>query len=137
MDEKMSIINWKYLYMNGKRFVWVGVLMILLIAGCGQSEEQPPPDDLINKPDMVHLLMDVYNTEARIAGFAQNYDSSQQLFNMVEADLLARYGATPESYRRSMQYYFDHPDELLVIYEAVVDSLSYLERKQTQERKPD
>ncbi len=128
---------WEYLSMNGKRLVWVGLsaMIMFCVVSCGSTQESRAPEGLIPKEEMVNLLMDVYNTEARIASFAQNYDSSQQIFNLVEADILAQYGATPESYKETMQYYFDHPDQLLEIYEAVVDSLSFQERKLTQERK--
>ncbi|MEJ2003793.1 MAG: DUF4296 domain-containing protein, partial [Cyclobacteriaceae bacterium] len=113
--------------MNGKFSVCWFFLAAFFVFSCAGKEKDTPPAGLIDKPTMIELLRDVYQTEAKVASLTISYDSSQKVFDLVEEDLLARHGVDDSLYRLSMRYYFNHPDELSYIYEAVVDSLSLQE----------
>ncbi|MCA6073880.1 DUF4296 domain-containing protein [Fulvivirga sedimenti] len=116
--------------MNGKSMIFHMFLLVIgLVFGCKEKKTSVQPDGLLNSEVMVAILKDVYVTEARVSSLSVTYDSSQQIFNLVENDILERHGTNDSVYLLSMQYYFEHPDELRLIFEAVVDSLSLQERK--------
>ena len=116
--------------MNGKSTIfYTFLLMIGLILGCKEKEKSIQPEGLLESETMVAILKDVYLTEARVSALTVNYDSSKQLFDLVEEDILRRYETSDSVYLMSMQYYLEHPEELRIIFEAVVDSLSLQERK--------
>ncbi len=122
--------------MNGKLRSWVLSVfagLMLVSASCDGPEAQEKPEDLLPPEQMVGVLIDIYKTEALIASFGQNYDSSQHLFDIAEPDMLARHQTTPEAFKSSYKYYLGRPDDLIDIYTAVVDTLSYREQVLTQE----
>ena len=105
-----------------------------LISSCGGNNTEEMPEALLPPEKMVGVLIDIYQTEAMIASFGQNYDSSQHIYDIVEPDLLARHETNHEDFSSSYRYYLDRPDQLILIYSAVVDTLSYREQVLTQER---
>ncbi len=121
------------LSMNGKSTIFYTFLLLIgFIFGCEKKNTPIRPDGLLNSETMIAILKDVYITEARVAAMGLHYDSSQYVFDLVNDDILQEHGATDSLYLLSMDYYFEHPDELRFIFEAVVDSLSLQERKMTR-----
>jgi hypothetical protein len=121
--------------MNGRISICCFFLTAFFVISCGKEKGNEPPEGLIDKATMIGILQDVYQVEAKVAALNVPYDSSQRVFNLVEADLLKRHGVNDSLYRISMAYYFENPEELTYIYEAVVDSLSLQERQLTQQDK--
>jgi len=119
--------------MNGKFSLCCLIMFALFMVSCNQEGEKSVPASLVDKQKMIEVLTDVYRTEAKVAAMTIPYDSSQKVFDLVEKDLLAKHGVSDSAYRISMKYYFDSPEELSYIYEAVVDSLSLQEKKLTQQ----
>lgn len=119
--------------MNGRFGICLFLLGVFFVISCAREETKEPPPGLIDKPTMIGILCDVYQTEARVAALNVPYDSSQKVFDLVEGDLLKKHGVDDSLYRISMSYYFENPEELTYIYEAVVDSLSLKERQLTQQ----
>ena len=108
-------------------------LSALFLSGCGGKDSgEAPPEGLIAKETFAAILEDVYLAEAKVAAMAIPYDSSRKIFALAEKDIIARHGVSDSMYRISMEYYFEHPDEMSFIFEAAVDSLSVRERRTTQ-----
>lgn len=105
-----------------KRFIITMVCLALLMGCVGEPEK---PVDLIEKPEMVELLIQVHLLEAKVNKVPKRTgDSTQFLFNHYQNLLFEDMNIDSVSYRSSMTYYLDNPKELISIYEAVVDSLA-------------
>lgn len=105
-----------------KRFV-IPMLSLVLLLGCVGEPEKP--DDLIEKQEMVDLLIQVHLLEAKINKVPKRAgDSSQLVFDHYQALLFEDLGIDSARYRSSMTYYLDNPKELTSVYQAVVDSLA-------------
>ena len=129
----MRTIHRNILSMNGRISICCFFLSAFFIISCAREEVTQPPEGLIDKATMIDILRDVYQVEAKVAALNIPYDSSQKVFNLVEEDLLERHGVNDSLYRISVAYYFENPDDLTYIYEAVVDSLSLQEKQLTQQ----
>ncbi len=105
-----------------KRFV-IPMLSLVLVMGCVGEPEKPV--GLIEKPEMVDLLIQVHLLEAKINKVPKRAgDSAQFLFNHYQTFLLEDMGIDSVRYHNSMTYYLENPVELTAVYQAVVDSLA-------------
>ncbi len=92
-----------------------------IVAGC--SQRSAPERDL-----MVDVLVELHLSQARrgleVAALPHAQDS-----------ILARYGLDSAAYARIEDYYVAHPEDLVEVYEEVVDRLS--EERHRQGEIPD
>ncbi|MDW3191603.1 MAG: DUF4296 domain-containing protein [Cytophagales bacterium] len=105
-----------------KRIV-IPVVGLLLLMGCVAEPEKPV--DLIGKSEMVDVLIQVHLLEAKINKVPKRQgDSAHFLYNHYQNLLFEEMNIDSASYRSSMNYYLEYPEELTSIYQAVVDSLA-------------
>ena len=96
---------------------------LLLLVGCVGEPEKPL--GLIEKPEMVDLLIQVHLLEGKINKVPKRAgDSAQFVFNRYQNFLLEDMNIDSARYAVSMNYYLENPKELTSIYQAVVDSLA-------------
>lgn len=106
-----------------KKRIVVPLLCMTLLMGCVKEPEKPL--DLIEKSEMVDLLIQVHLLEAKINKVPKRGgDSTQFLYNHYQNLLFEDIGIDSVQYRNSMTYYLENPKELTIIYQAVVDSLA-------------
>ena len=108
-----------------KNITIIGLIVLTLI-GCKGSDR---PDDVIEPEHMSAILLDVYLSETEFADLKMHRDTTLMLFDMYEEHIFQRHEVTEEQYRESLTYYYDHPDELDMVYETVMDSLTLRETK--------
>lgn len=92
------------------------------------------PKDVLTKEEMVPLLLDIYIGESKVNNLRLSRDSSMALFAVYEEELFKKYEVTDSTYRRSMTYYYNHPDKLEAIYGIVLDSLNLREQRLKENR---
>ena len=102
------------------------LVALCFLLGCVKEVEIPK--DVMTKNQMISLLIDIHILEAEAGQLAIPKDSSRALFNHFEKDLLAENGVDDSLYYKSLQFYYENPQLMEEIYEAVVDSLSLYER---------
>lgn len=104
------------------------VSVLLLGTACEKSEDLvDPPADLLEKDQMISLLIDLHLAEAKMSYTgSRNADSIEIIYRNYEQAIFEEHHATDSSYLHSYEYYLDHMDELEEIYSAVVDSLSVM-----------
>ena len=91
--------------------------------GCVGEPEKPA--DLIEKPEMVDILIRIHLLEAKVNKVPKRAgDSAQFLFDHYQRLLFEEMKVDSTSYRSSMSYYLENPKELSSVYQAVVDSLA-------------
>lgn len=125
----MGYINYKrssaYILMRNFQIL---LFLLLVLVSC--SKKNPGrPDDVLSKPEMVEILQEIYLKEAKISKLSLPFDSSQALYEKVEKELFLKYDIKDSVYERSMNWYYENPEELQDVYEVLVDSLMVLEKR--------
>lgn len=101
-----------------------GVLLIL-VCSC-QSQERPK--EVLNREQLAALLVDVYLAETRTETIPKARDSTIQYFIPFEKELLKKHGISDSVMQITHSFYIQHPKELELVYDAVIDTLSLRER---------
>ncbi len=103
-------------------------LAFLIISLTGCARERKLPDGLLTADQMVPFLIDIHIAEAKIKVLKLDRDSSQAFFRRLEEDTYQKHQITDSIYLTSYDYYLEHPDLMVEIYERVIDSLSLREK---------
>lgn len=104
----------------------------MLIAGLfACSKESKKPAGVLGRDQMVKVLSDVYIAEQKVATLALGIDSSQQLFAAMRHRVFEKTGVPDSVFKKSMDYYMEHPKELEQIYAILIDSLQLREQRTT------
>lgn len=112
----------KYIFMR----TTVLVLCYILLLGCSKDKV---PEDVLPKDKMISLVIDMYLAESKVSNLGLNRDSSLAIFEVYEDTLLQKHGVEESVYRQSFSYYYDNPDKMESIYEAVLDTLNLHEQR--------
>lgn len=72
---------------------------------------------------MVNVLIDIQLTEGMVSALPIPYDSSQQLYSLMEKDLFIKHGVADSVFISSMLFYLEDAQKMDQIYARVIDSL--------------
>jgi hypothetical protein len=104
----------------------VPILLAILLSCCAKEER---PAGILSREQMVKVLMDIYITEEKVNRLSLRQDSALAVFDRMEQKIFERAGAKDSMFEKSFDYYFSRPEELHLIYSAVVDSLQLKEQR--------
>lgn len=102
--------------------------LILLLTACGGGKGDRPRA-VLPKDKMVALLQEFYIAEEKVNRLLLPRDSAEKVFQLMEGKVFEKTGVPDSIFRMSLDYYMDHPEELEIIYTAVVDSLQLREQR--------
>nr|WP_304608536.1 DUF4296 domain-containing protein [Pontibacter anaerobius] len=92
---------------------------------------------MIPQEKMVRILADIHTTEALIETNVIYPDTALMSFNQEQAKIFEQYDVTQEQFKDTYNYYLRNIEEMDVLYEIVVDTLSVRESKmQAKHRQP-
>lgn len=100
-------------------------VLILSLCNCGSSDK---PENLLSKEQMVGLQIDFQILDEQIAALRVPKDSGNSIYLVYSDSIYTKHGVTKKAYLENYDYYINQKDELVEIYEAIVDSLSLEER---------
>ena len=121
--------------LNGytRRGLQASMLLVVVLLGACSSKEVPK--EILTPGQMVPIFLDVYLAEGKVNDLKIKRDSSMALFEVYEQYIFEKHNVADSIYRQSMSYYYDHPDQLEMIYETVLDSLNLLEKRLEEKEK--
>jgi hypothetical protein len=102
-------------------------LLSWILVGCSKSNEVP--EDIVAKDKLVPLMLDIYLAEVKLSNLKIVRDTAVSIFETYEGYLFEKHNIDREQYMKSMTYYYDHTEELELIYEALLDTLTVRETK--------
>ncbi len=108
---------------------WWKYLVIAVLLTLIQCKEEQKPAGIMNEEEMVDLLVELYLAEAKISLTGIRRDSANKLFLPYEESIIAARGITDSTLNKNYDYYFQHPDELEHILDAVMDTLNLREQR--------
>jgi ATP sulfurylase len=103
-----------------KRILAYSLLLFLLVA-CGRDS---PPPGILSEDQLVNVMIDIQLTEGIVSSLPIAYDSSQQLYQLMERDVFEKHSLPDSVVTNSMLYYLQDAEKMNRIYSRIIDSLS-------------
>lgn len=103
----------------------IGALLFLVC--CQQAEEKPV--GILPRQDMVRVLSELYILEEKVARLSLPADSAQKVFELLRYNVFKDAGVPDSVFKKSFDYYMDHPIEMEKVYSVLVDSLQLREQR--------
>ena len=109
------------------------VILFFFASMISCKKEEKKESAPLSKDQMVDIMMNIYLAEARSNLTPVPKDSAYKLFLPFQDSLLFRSGIADSTLRKAYSYYFEHPAELELIYDAIIDSLSLREQRMREQ----
>jgi hypothetical protein len=98
-----------------------GLLLVLLLAGCANKDDIP--SGVIPKPEMEKILFDLAQAD-QYASLFVTIDSARvnrKLESLkVYQEVFRLHQVSREDFRKSLQFYLDHPDIMRILLDSVL-----------------
>ena len=106
---------------------YVVICYALLILSCSPSgtEKELP---VIRKDSMVSVLVELHLADSVNNSLRTEDLVSKGIDTTYSSQVFANHGVNPERFRTDMQYYVSHPDELVQLYDQVIEQLNQRQR---------
>ena len=102
-------------------------MILFLCISCSEGERNDKT--ILTQSQMVEALKEIYLAEAKINQRGLARDSSEREFEGLKEVVFEKINVSDSVFKRSFNYYMDHPKEMEMIYTALVDSLSLMEQR--------
>jgi hypothetical protein len=100
-------------------------LVVVLHVSC----EEKKAENVLSQDEMVKILSEIYVAEDKVTRLSIPPDSGQQMFQLMLKRIHERTNIPDSLFKRSMEYYSEHPEKMEKIYTALVDSLNLKEQR--------
>ncbi len=120
-----------------KKVIVIFVLSIFLVSCKTEREKihetQSPSKPEISEKQMVELLIDIHIADAYLGNFQKDFTkqcqtklhiSKNDAFKSLYGSLFRKHGVSQKEFYQALRYYSFHQDELISIYERVIDKLN-------------
>ncbi len=107
------------------------LLVFILLLSCSTKKDEVIPEGVIHPEKFTAVMIDVQITEgmrAQGVDIVRQDNSAEGLYH----EIFEKHGISQESFETSYDYYLERPDEMELIYEQVLDSLSKLDAEVKQ-----
>lgn len=95
------------------------------LASCGKKV----PPGILSKQEMVQIMEELYISEEKVNQLALSRDSAKNVFGVISAKIFEDAAVTDSTFRKSFDYYMERPQEMELIYTALVDTLQLREQR--------
>lgn len=95
------------------------------LLSCGEKR----PDDVLGKAEMVKIMENIYISEEKVNQLGLARDSSKEVFSAIGKKVFEEAGVRDSVFKKSLDYYMEHPKEMELIYTALVDTLQLREQR--------
>ena len=106
----------------------IGTCMLIVLVACGE-EDKNGAQPILTHHEMVKALTEIYLAEQKVNRLGVPRDSAEREFERFKKVIFKGIGISDSTFRRSFDYYMDHPMEMEQIYTTLVDSLSLMEQR--------
>ena len=104
-------------------------MVVVVIFALSCSNQRRIPEGILTHDQMVAVMSELYVTEQKITALGIKRDSLEQIAAVMQDKIFAKLGIPDSVFRKSLNYYMDHPQELELIYTSLVDSLNLREQR--------
>jgi hypothetical protein len=107
-----------------RKYFFLIVVALFFWACHHQPTAQISNKDVIAKEEMIQLLSDMHLADAAVQGLKINRDSSDKLYKLYYAQIFEKHKTNTTQFKKSLQYYTQHPEMMDQMYMKVVENLS-------------
>lgn len=101
-----------------------------MVISCGEKA----PEDILSRAEMVQIMEELYIAEEKVNQLGVSRDSSVRVATLMGQKVFENAAVTDTVFRKSFDYYMEHPREMELIYTALVDTLQLREQRAPMER---
>jgi hypothetical protein len=115
-----------------RRLLWIFIFLSLFSCRndhAGGLSGASTPDTVIERSEMIKILTDVHLAEAAISSLKTKGDTSENLSADYYNAVFSKYKISLKNFRMNYDYYCRKPDEMIKMYEEVVNNLDALKKK--------
>lgn len=87
------------------------------------------PEGILSKEEMVQVMEELYIAEEKVNHLSLSRDSSKQVATFMQSRVFENAAVDDTLFKRSFDYYMEHPKEMELIYTALVDTLQLREQR--------
>ena len=120
--------------MNRKMKRGIVILLAVAMMSCGNKKGAAGSDGVLNQQEMVKVLTEVYVAEEKVNRLSLSRDSAEEVFTILQSKIFEKTGVPDSVFKKSVNYYLEHPVELEQIYTVLVDSLNLQEQRANVKR---
>jgi hypothetical protein len=106
---------------------YFGLLFLLFLCPGCESSEEVPPEDLLSKEKFTAVMIDVQLVEGmKVHRLGPKREKSPDI-ELLYAKIFEKHEIEKRRFLETYDYYKQRPDQMELIYEQVLDSLSKLD----------
>lgn len=114
---------------KGSLRYYTGTCLLIAALACLASCAQKKPEGILSKQEMLHTMGKIYIAEEKVNRLTLKRDSAEDVFVALKRRIFEDAGLTDSIFKRSFDYYMEHPQEMEAIYMALVDTLQLREQR--------
>jgi hypothetical protein len=114
---------------KGLAHFFVRPYLILAALAWMASCAEKAPEGILSKREMVQVMEELYIAEEKINRLGLSRDSAKHVFTAMEGKVFETAAVDDTVFRKSFDYYMEHPKEMELIYTALVDTLQLREQR--------
>lgn len=99
--------------------------LLFWMASCGKKT----PEGILSKEEMVQIMEELYIAEEKVNQLALPRDSAKEVAMVMTTKVFEKAAVEDSVFRKSFDYYMEHPREMELIYTALVDTLQLREQR--------
>ena len=112
------------------------IMLCTILYSCAEEKEVVIPENVLSQEKMATVMTDIHLLEASMT---LNFSNATNLINGPEmqattSQLIKKNNVTKEQYQTSFVFYAEHPDLLTEVYKQVLNNLSQLQAKVSNEK---
>lgn len=107
------------------------LIIFIFLLSCSPDEKEVIPEGVIKPEKFTAVMIDVQITEGMRAQGVDIIRPENDADGLYD-EIFQKHDISEESFETSYDYYLDRPDEMELIYEQVLDSLSKLDAQVKQ-----
>ncbi|MDC3352208.1 DUF4296 domain-containing protein [Crocinitomicaceae bacterium] len=104
---------------------WLIISVLAVLMACGDEAPDPIPADVMEKEDMIPLIVDLQILESHFQRQFGRVDLFKSALDSSSESIFVDHGVDRVIYEKSLNFYAENPDTLYVIYEAALDTINF------------
>ena len=105
--------------------IYIPLALLSWMTACGEKR----PEGILSKEEMVQVMQEIYIAEEKVNYLTLARDSAKEVASVLTAMVFEEAAVQDSVFRKSFDYYMEHPREMELIYTALVDTLQLREQR--------
>lgn len=98
---------------------------LILLSACSGEQVTDAPKNLLKKPDLISVLIDLHILESHFQREYSRPDLYRDALDSSSVSIFKSHNTTKANFEESLDYYALNPESLHSIYEVALDSINY------------